>query len=35
MVSDNRAHVPIIGFFDKEGLEPRLIEDSLNRLATW
>ena len=35
MVSDNRARVPIIGFSDKEGLEPQLIEDGLNRLATW
>ena len=35
MVSDNRALVPIIGFFEKEGLEPRLIEDGLDRLATW
>ena len=35
MVSGNRALVPIIGFFDKEGLEPQLIEDGLNRLATW
>ena len=31
MVSNYRALVPIIGFFDKEGLEPRLIEDGLNR----
>ena len=35
MVSDNRVLVPIIGFSDKEGLEPQLIDDGLNRLATW
>ena len=35
MVSDSIALVPIIGFSDKEFLEPQLIEDGLNRLAIW
>ena len=35
MVSDNRALVLIIGFYEKEGLEPWLVEDGLNRLVTW
>ena len=35
MVSNNRALVLIIGIFEKKGLKPWLIEDGLNRLATW